>query len=308
MPFRHSKLTEIFQNFFVGDGRAVMMIHVNPYDTGFDENSHVMRFSAVAREIQTTATHKTSIPMLKRQISTHLNNFKDHLRGGQKIKVVVPVIPRQQAAAAAPSAVAPAAPRSRPTSAAAQASTRVVRSPTPAEDIKLVEEELEVVEEDPEDESDDEQDMLVDYLFEQLRELKTQLYESEMRNASLEVEIRDEVGRDLHETIQRMHADFNRRLQAQVASGEVKADMKLDILQRTMAPEDDSFNDSFASALDETVVRVRNAEADSRTTIPSATCRACLIHLVLSKQRTRQFRRETQSLNQTTRRTRFLVS
>lgn len=31
-----------------------MMIHVNPYDTGFDENSHVMKFSAVAREIQTT--------------------------------------------------------------------------------------------------------------------------------------------------------------------------------------------------------------------------------------------------------------
>lgn len=29
------------------------MIHVNPYDTGFDENSHVMKFSAVAREIQT---------------------------------------------------------------------------------------------------------------------------------------------------------------------------------------------------------------------------------------------------------------
>lgn len=31
-----------------------MMIHVNPYDTGFDENSHVMKFSAVARELQTT--------------------------------------------------------------------------------------------------------------------------------------------------------------------------------------------------------------------------------------------------------------
>jgi hypothetical protein len=31
-----------------------MMIHVNPYDTGFDENSHVMKFSAIARELQTT--------------------------------------------------------------------------------------------------------------------------------------------------------------------------------------------------------------------------------------------------------------
>jgi len=33
-----------------------MMIHVNPFDTGFDENSHVMKFSAVARDI-TTTTH-----------------------------------------------------------------------------------------------------------------------------------------------------------------------------------------------------------------------------------------------------------
>lgn len=32
------------------------MIHVNPFDTGFDENSHVMRFSAIARDIFTT-TH-----------------------------------------------------------------------------------------------------------------------------------------------------------------------------------------------------------------------------------------------------------
>lgn len=32
------------------------MIHINPFDTGFDENSHVMKFSAVARDIITT-TH-----------------------------------------------------------------------------------------------------------------------------------------------------------------------------------------------------------------------------------------------------------
>ena len=31
----------------------VMIVNVNPYDTGFDENSHVMRFSALAREVST---------------------------------------------------------------------------------------------------------------------------------------------------------------------------------------------------------------------------------------------------------------
>ena len=65
VPFRHSKLTEIFQNFFVGDGRAIMIVHVNPCDTGYDENAHVMRFSAVAREIQTTTQVKSHFPTLK---------------------------------------------------------------------------------------------------------------------------------------------------------------------------------------------------------------------------------------------------
>lgn len=55
IPFRHCKLTELFQDFFAGEqeGRAVMIVNVNPYDTGFDENSHVMRFAALAREVTT---------------------------------------------------------------------------------------------------------------------------------------------------------------------------------------------------------------------------------------------------------------
>ncbi|KZT65576.1 kinesin-domain-containing protein [Daedalea quercina L-15889] len=53
VPFRHSKLTEVLMDYFVGEGKAVMIVNVNPYDTGFDENSHVMRFSALAREVST---------------------------------------------------------------------------------------------------------------------------------------------------------------------------------------------------------------------------------------------------------------
>ena len=72
VPFRHSKLTEILLDYFIGDGRVVnrmscyplahgahqdfqvMIVNVNPYDTGFDENSHVMKFAALAREVTTT--------------------------------------------------------------------------------------------------------------------------------------------------------------------------------------------------------------------------------------------------------------
>lgn len=32
-----------------------MIVNVNPYDTGYDENSHVMKFAALTRDVCTTA-------------------------------------------------------------------------------------------------------------------------------------------------------------------------------------------------------------------------------------------------------------
>lgn len=55
VPFRHSRLTEVLMDYFVGEGRVAIVVNVNPYDTGYDENSHVMRFAALAREVVTTA-------------------------------------------------------------------------------------------------------------------------------------------------------------------------------------------------------------------------------------------------------------
>lgn len=37
-----------------------MIVNVNPYDTGFDENSHVMKFSAVAKGVMTV---KSKMPV-----------------------------------------------------------------------------------------------------------------------------------------------------------------------------------------------------------------------------------------------------
>jgi len=45
-----------------------MIVNVNPYDTGFDENSHVMKFAALAREV--TTTRKPAPPAKKGSSST----------------------------------------------------------------------------------------------------------------------------------------------------------------------------------------------------------------------------------------------
>ncbi|KAG0244650.1 hypothetical protein BGW41_006889 [Actinomortierella wolfii] len=59
VPFRHSKLTELFQSTLEGGShersncQAAMIVNVNPFETSFDENTHVMKFSSVAMNVAT---------------------------------------------------------------------------------------------------------------------------------------------------------------------------------------------------------------------------------------------------------------
>jgi kinesin family protein 20 len=140
-----------------------MIVNVNPYDTGFDENAHVMRFSAIAREIQITASNRVGFPGqgLRRQISTQFSALKQAVSGPMKIKVVVPVMDRPNRP--------PTVPASGPSKVFERESDGYV----------VVEEELEVVEEDEEGSGDEEDsDALVEYLFEQLKEYKTRVSSS----------------------------------------------------------------------------------------------------------------------------------
>lgn len=176
VPFRHSKLTEMFQSFFCGEGRAVMVVHVNPYDTGFDENSHVMRFSALARDIQTTARNKMFKPF-------------DAIRAAvapRKVKLQVPVLQEE----------------------------------ADVESARLVEEEFEIIEAEAsgDDEQDDAADPLVDYLFEMVKSLRVELLESEMRNATIEAEVRDEVVQEMQERLFAMQRTHEQRLAEAVST------------------------------------------------------------------------------------------
>ncbi|KAM3929174.1 kinesin-like protein KIF20A [Leptodactylus fuscus] len=51
VPFRESKLTRLFQPFFCGKGRACMMVNINQCASTYDETLHVMKFSAVAKQV-----------------------------------------------------------------------------------------------------------------------------------------------------------------------------------------------------------------------------------------------------------------
>ena len=63
MPFRESKLTLLFQNYFVGkgqglrQGRITMLVNVSNNASVFDETSHVLEFSALTSKVHVHNVH-----------------------------------------------------------------------------------------------------------------------------------------------------------------------------------------------------------------------------------------------------------
>lgn len=63
-------MTELFKSTFEGDGKAVIIVNVNPFDTGFDENSHVMKFAAVAKDVTTWKQFKPKLDLQNVQVNS----------------------------------------------------------------------------------------------------------------------------------------------------------------------------------------------------------------------------------------------
>ncbi|NXH40730.1 KI20A protein, partial [Dicaeum eximium] len=59
IPFRESKLTRLFQPFFCGKGKACMIVNINQHTSTYDETLHVMKFSAIARQVTQTILPKS---------------------------------------------------------------------------------------------------------------------------------------------------------------------------------------------------------------------------------------------------------
>ena len=53
MPYRDSRITHLFKNFFEGEGKVKMVVCVNPMAADYDETLHVMKFAEVTQEVRT---------------------------------------------------------------------------------------------------------------------------------------------------------------------------------------------------------------------------------------------------------------
>lgn len=184
----------------------VMLVCVNPFDsTCFEENLHVMRFSAVAREVQTSTKPATEATKIKLQAPGSNKEEEFELIEGN---------------------------------------TTFVSFVGHGIDI--------LASHAAEAESDEEPDALVTYLWDEVRSLRLQLLETQLQNATIEAEVREEVVKESEEHLAEMKTAYDRRLQMEVSdrtglwcgispdlsrswqieAHERKTDMKLDMMQR----------------------------------------------------------------------------
>jgi kinesin family protein 20 len=209
----------------------VMIVNVNPYDTGYDENSHVMKFAALAKEVYTTPM---AAPLHRAPSPTKLPTaVLGHNRGPLRDPEIVPL---------------PYVKRKVTIEVKGQAGKKESETC-----LEVMEEDEDVIMGEPEDGTEGESDgegisSLVDALFAEIEELRAKVccshsnpflwltfnpvkfVESEMRCAIIEAETREEVMREMEERMRSMEKLYERRFMNEV----------LCILNRRSTDDEDS--------------------------------------------------------------------
>ena len=85
MPFRESKLTRLFQNYFVGSGKGkslrqgkiTMFVNVSNNASVFDETIHVLKFSALTSKVHIEELYKIKT---SKYFKNHIKEKNSHLK------------------------------------------------------------------------------------------------------------------------------------------------------------------------------------------------------------------------------------
>ncbi|KAE8206807.1 hypothetical protein CF327_g7486, partial [Tilletia walkeri] len=256
VPFRHSKLTELFQSFFPGpdvslsgggSGRAVMIVNANPFDTGYDENSHVMKFSAVARDVQVSLTRGGGLPVAIYGSVTPSSSAPAFHSIGRSGVGVPPIrfgpsnpSARGMGGAATPSSERGGTASSSPVkksgnaspTKASGASGKNATGLSQADAIDLAASdgpEITIIE-ISDDEGDDDSDAFVDMLVEKHEELRQRLYECELNASLIEQRIRAEMADQMDKRMRDMERMYMDRLLNDAVDSETFMNRKLDLL------------------------------------------------------------------------------
>ncbi|KIY67491.1 kinesin-domain-containing protein [Cylindrobasidium torrendii FP15055 ss-10] len=196
VPFTHSKLTLILSDYFVGDGRTVMIVNVNPSDTSYDENSHVMKFAALARDVRIAPA---PAPVQKAPMA------RESIMASPK----TPTRPRKVTLSLG---------------GAAKEKEAII-------EVTELDELMDTVEE----EDDYPQNPLVNALFEEIERLRLQLWEMDVGSAAREAEVRREVVKKFEKEWEEHDERNQARIQEEVYKAERRFDAKLEFMYKSGA-------------------------------------------------------------------------
>ncbi|CAL4240543.1 unnamed protein product, partial [Meganyctiphanes norvegica] len=94
VPYRDSKITHYFKNFFDGEGKVKMIVCVNPKSDDYDETLPVMKFAELASEVQiqratgpTSSQRDVGLPPGRRRANQLFKEARKRLEEeGQNVK------------------------------------------------------------------------------------------------------------------------------------------------------------------------------------------------------------------------------
>ncbi|NXV10855.1 KI20A protein, partial [Cepphus grylle] len=104
IPFRESKLTRLFQPFFCGKGKACMIVNINQHASTYDETLHVMKFSAIAKQVIQTILPKSfsyfppklvggdGKPIVRFDVNTSVDDFPDSTETSMEEEVDITIL------------------------------------------------------------------------------------------------------------------------------------------------------------------------------------------------------------------------
>ncbi|NWX58331.1 KI20A protein, partial [Promerops cafer] len=108
IPFRESKLTRLFQPFFCGKGKACMIVNINQHTSTYDETLHVMKFSAIARQVIQTILPKNfgyfppklvggdGKPVMHFDANTSVDDFADRTETSAEEEVDITILSHEE--------------------------------------------------------------------------------------------------------------------------------------------------------------------------------------------------------------------
>ena len=189
-----------------------MLVHCNPFDTSFMETSHVMKFSAVARDVTVTKAPSSLLPKKVHTIKDTLGAIRDRIGHTNT---------PQKAARGSDESLCDKF-----------VNIQVGDQSIAMEDEADTDNDLTDDGEGSEADTDDENDPFTEFLFTELQDMKERWLEAEMRCAEIEMETREECLELMREQLTLQEVEFADRLRAESEQSEINTNKKIELVNQ----------------------------------------------------------------------------